>query len=458
MKKFLKLMLIGLSATFILSGCGSSSDDTTTSPSDPSSEVTVLSKSITVERGATYDANVTDADGQVAVQNNQENVYVFATTPKAPITAKGGWIDVDGDGELTANDIELDIEMKSYSDNITPLTTYIADDDQTKRDEKLADLVTKSGTSKEELLKVATKADKKAIIAINAIFQEMKEANSTNITAQNIQTTISSFSEFLTSDKNSSELAKAIEAKTISNLLSSGKISRISYSKMNGLQKFRLFGEKWENIKSIGNGTKADRYVGNKIKIVDGKFNLIASNHENNDSRAELRARLNSPISEFTAKVNGTSLLGSNGKVQVNAYMSNGGNNHLLTGITIRDNKISYWAENELMDANRILISSNSITTGSTTIKSTSESFENVNLSCQILTDGNKFQYIVKNLDTNETYPTQELDISSLTSAENQKFTILNVRVRFDHRTGNTLTSDQKNKKMKMILSDLDTK
>ena len=29
MKKFLKLMLIGLSATFILSGCGSSSEDTT---------------------------------------------------------------------------------------------------------------------------------------------------------------------------------------------------------------------------------------------------------------------------------------------------------------------------------------------------------------------------------------------------------------------------------------------
>jgi hypothetical protein len=214
--------------TLSLNGCGgSSSNDKIPSAGDQSPEATVLSKSITVERGATYDANVTDANGQIAVQNNQENVYVFATTPKAPITAKGGWIDVDGDGELTANDIELDIEMKSYSDNITPLTTYIADADQTKRDEKLADLVSKSGTSKEELLKVATKADKKAIIAINAIFQEMKEANSTNITAQNIQTTISSFSEFLTSDKNSSELAKAIEAKTISNLLSSGKISRI---------------------------------------------------------------------------------------------------------------------------------------------------------------------------------------------------------------------------------------
>lgn len=34
MKKFLKLMLIGLSTTFILSGCSSSSDDTTTPPVD----------------------------------------------------------------------------------------------------------------------------------------------------------------------------------------------------------------------------------------------------------------------------------------------------------------------------------------------------------------------------------------------------------------------------------------
>jgi len=39
MKKFLKLMLIGLSTTFILSGCGSSSDDT----SEPKDKLTVKS-------------------------------------------------------------------------------------------------------------------------------------------------------------------------------------------------------------------------------------------------------------------------------------------------------------------------------------------------------------------------------------------------------------------------------
>ena len=206
---------------------------------------------------------------------------------------------------------------------------------------------------------------------------------------------------------NSKEIAKKIEAEVMNNL--GDKISKMTYTKMNGLQKFRLFDEKWENIKSIGNGTKAERYVGNKIKIIDNKFNLIASNHLNEDSRAELRARLKSPISEFTAKVNGTSLLGRNGKVQVNAYMSNGGNNNILTGITIRDNKISYWAENEDLEAK----TSVDITTESTKNADTTESFENVNLSCQILTDGNKFQYIVKNLDTGETYPTKELDITS---------------------------------------------
>ena len=452
----LKLSLMSLAtASMLLTGCGSSSSNNDVI--DPGGEETPLSKTITVERGATYDANVTDANGQVAIQNNQENTYIFATTPKAPISVNGGWIDVDGDGELTANDIKLDITMKSYSNNVTPLTTYIADENKTIRDSKLDDIASISGASKDNLLKVASKSDKKTIIAINAIFQEMKESNSTNITKQSILTTISTFSNFLTSDKNASALAKLVEAQTITNLLNNGKISRISYSEMNGLQKFRLFGEKWENIKSIGNGTKADRYVGNKIKIIDGTLNLIASNHENNDSRAELRARLKSPISQFTATLKATSLLGNNGKAQVNAYMNNSGRNYLLTGITIKDKKISYWAENELKESNGTLISSNSITSGSTKIADTNTSFENVNLSCKILTDGNKFQYIVKNLDTNTTYPTKELDINSYTNSENQKFNILNVRVRFDHRSANALTQAEKNKKMKMILSDLNT-
>jgi hypothetical protein len=38
MKQIFKLMLIGLSATFILSGRGSSSDDTTTSSADKSAD------------------------------------------------------------------------------------------------------------------------------------------------------------------------------------------------------------------------------------------------------------------------------------------------------------------------------------------------------------------------------------------------------------------------------------
>ena len=43
MKKFLKLMLIGLSTTFILSGCGSSSDNT---PTDNTSVDTLTVKSV----------------------------------------------------------------------------------------------------------------------------------------------------------------------------------------------------------------------------------------------------------------------------------------------------------------------------------------------------------------------------------------------------------------------------
>ena len=442
-------VLTALSFNACGGGGGSSSSNKDTTPD------TKISKDITVERGATYDAIVTDSStqAQVAVQKNGQNVYTFEKTPKYPIIVNGGWIDVDGDGELTIKDVELKMTMKSYSSNVTPITTYIAHSNKTERNKKLKELATISGASEEELMKVASKANTKAIIAINAIYQEMKKENSTNISSLNLKATMSALENTdLKGITNSKEIAKRIEAKVMSNL--GDKISEMTYTKMNGLQKFRLFDEKWENIKSIGNGTKAERYVGNKIKIIDNKFNLIASNQLDKDSRAELRARLESPISEFTAKVNGTSLLGNNGKVQVNAYMSNGSKKYLLTGITIRDKKISYWAENEDLEAK----TSDDITTESTKIADTTESFENVNLSCQILTDGNKFQYIVKNLDTGETYPTKELDITSYTNTENQKFTILNVRVRFDHRAKNTLTSVEKNKKMKMVLSDLDTK
>jgi len=86
---------------------------------------------IKVERGAVFMSKVTDIDGKVAFRNNLgfSNIYTFATQPQYPIYAKGGYIDVNGDGKLTRKDDKrLDIDMLSYSNIISPLTTLVGDD------------------------------------------------------------------------------------------------------------------------------------------------------------------------------------------------------------------------------------------------------------------------------------------------------------------------------------------
>jgi len=85
---------------------------------------------IKVERGAVFMSTVSDIEGKIASKNSLgfSNIYTFATQPKYPIYAKGGYIDINGDGKLTKTDKKLDIDMLSYSNIISPLTTLVGDD------------------------------------------------------------------------------------------------------------------------------------------------------------------------------------------------------------------------------------------------------------------------------------------------------------------------------------------
>ena len=109
MKKLSVLALSFLTAGFLV-GCGgggSSSDGTSTnSGASGLSEESVTSTDVTVERGAVYNSVVTDANGQIAIQKDGQNVYTFAITPVYPITVTGGVVDVDGNG-IDEGDIEL---------------------------------------------------------------------------------------------------------------------------------------------------------------------------------------------------------------------------------------------------------------------------------------------------------------------------------------------------------------
>lgn len=84
---------------------------------------------IKVERGAVFMSTVVDANGTKASKNNlgYSNIYTFPNQPIYPISAKGGYIDIDGNGKLTRDDAKLDIDMVSYSNIISPLTTIVKD-------------------------------------------------------------------------------------------------------------------------------------------------------------------------------------------------------------------------------------------------------------------------------------------------------------------------------------------
>ena len=167
----LKLSVVSIAAALLLSGCENATTNSSSNPTD-----------VTVERGKVYDAIVTDANGQVATQKSNKNVYTFKQPPVYPITATGGWIDVDNDGNMTKADVELDLNLTSYSNIITPITTYIADKDITIREKKLAQLSKDMNCTKDDLLKVPSLAsDVDVLLAVNAIYKTMKDFNATDI-------------------------------------------------------------------------------------------------------------------------------------------------------------------------------------------------------------------------------------------------------------------------------------
>lgn len=210
-----------------VSGCGSSGSD--------SDNITSSATDIIVERGKVYDANVTDSSTphQVAKQKEGKNIYTFAKTPKYPVVVNGGWIDVNDNGKMDTNDTKLDIEMKSYSNVVTPITTYIADDNKTYREQKLEELVTKLNSSGvgsdtnitvEDLQKVPSKAPKEVMVLSNATFKDMKEKNSSKVDVSSIMSQFETIYSALPSNAN----ATSVEEQVMNTLKSESLVHKLT--------------------------------------------------------------------------------------------------------------------------------------------------------------------------------------------------------------------------------------
>ncbi len=240
MKKQKFIYSLSVIAALSFYGCGSSTSTNTSAIADASASVeaaisAVSGYSVVVERGAVYDSNVTDANGSVAVQvSDTNNTYVFANEPVFPVTAVGGWIDVDGDGNLTAADVALDINLTSYCNVITPTTTYIADENETIREQKLFALAQETNTTIEELLKAPSEATKKSIIVLNAVYEKLVERDNEHSHAPiAIEAILKRFTEIenntnLDENATSLEMALAVEEQTMFNLESQGLSKKLN--------------------------------------------------------------------------------------------------------------------------------------------------------------------------------------------------------------------------------------
>ena len=306
MKKLSVLALSFLTAGFLV-GCGgggSSSDGTSTNSgaSGGLSGESVTSTDVTVERGAVYNSVVTDANGQIAIQKDGQNVYTFAITPVYPITVTGGVVDVDGNG-IDEGDIELFTPLTSYSNIISPITDYLGDTTSDSGKIKLAKLKEISGATDDELLKKAPSVvGKSELLALtNAIFSIKNDDDSTNddfISSYNNSAFKTKFEDLKLlsagySDKK--EMAKALEEKVVDDLqitkLSSDEAQKNKAETRTTVEKLK-FSDIGRMVSFEQNDYYSDGTIDNdksyQFKYNNGKYEWVLDEN-NNSSSFELK-------------------------------------------------------------------------------------------------------------------------------------------------------------------------
>ena len=119
-----KTLLISTISALLLVGCSSSDSATTDIQTDNPME-------ITVERGPVFGALVLDANGQSAafVGNGK---YRFASEPIYPITADGGYIDVNRNSKIDAGEVRLQYGLKAQKGDVITIASTIASNPEIK--------------------------------------------------------------------------------------------------------------------------------------------------------------------------------------------------------------------------------------------------------------------------------------------------------------------------------------
>jgi len=292
MKNVKKSLAVLSAISLLVSGCGDSSSSSSSTTTTSSAVATPTD--VTVERGAVYEANVVDADGNIAVQKQSQNIYTFEDTPTYPITVTGGWIDVDSDGKKTVSDVLLSLPMYSYSNIVTPVTTYIADANESIRDSRILELETNLGIDRSELMKLPSLSIQEAMLAQNAVYSQIVSSEN-NMSAINMNQLASLYSDLNTtasqsSDKTATQLRVLIEEQVLNNLVLQDKLVNISLdeSDMSATEKDAylleskdfLLSNTLANFTEVSAGELSTEYISNEITFegIDTPLSISISN------------------------------------------------------------------------------------------------------------------------------------------------------------------------------------
>ena len=205
-------------------GCGPSGSCNT-----KEENTTVASKKfmITVERGPLFLGEIVDAKGVKANNTNLgfSNIYQFTEKPFYPISAKGGYIDINRDGNIDTNDAKLDITMSSYFPIISPITTLIGNNPNLIDYLSLYYPITK----KEIVEKVPSKSSINAVILSNTIYLTLKLGYS--IGSEDFNRTIQEvgdiYKEKFKDIQDLEKLSYLLEVEFIKNLLLDSEVTTI---------------------------------------------------------------------------------------------------------------------------------------------------------------------------------------------------------------------------------------
>jgi len=229
-KKSFGLSLVVISILSIgFVGCGDDNSTDSKSVNTIVNDDVSIPTDVIVERGPVYGSLVTDSKGNVAIQKDGLNIYTFSDIPNYPITVSGGWIDVDNNGIRTSSDIELSIIMKSYSNVVTPITTYIANEDESTRTSMLDNLAESTGVSKEKLLELPSKSSVDSILVNNAVFKEIIINNDIDsIKLDDIKSDVDEYATLNTlfTGLNEEEIASMMEQIVVTDLV---KLNKLEY-------------------------------------------------------------------------------------------------------------------------------------------------------------------------------------------------------------------------------------